>query len=420
MPVYFKSNITKTWAVGIPKSRKKVELELWRLEVFPSRKKASIKAKDYAATATLSGICSRDGLLLRDKPENTARQTYRLMLDQEIKLLAKVDGTEVKTGGTALDGSWYLAMSDDGTQGYVFSNQLIIWDASSGPKPKLAESAPAPDARLPDLFEQTWRPEYFRSMETAKRYDFYQYQLRFGLFADPTRKMVRVEQPGFSKIYKYESINQDAEGAFVLGSSGAKLHFTRSGDLVLTPPIEDITPEFRKYLLGDAGTSEATAPVSDNSASLDAEPAITITFVRQKNDPRTIIASEERRRLNLLAALVASGERFESETAGVLIITATTRVTWVSYDSLVPDVIPEGSGERASISLNLYVAPELAGQWQGGLTLTFDADKRPDVYFLYRSDESSLTLAAVKRDSIKNNEIQNGFDIVPMVFSRFR
>ncbi len=426
VPVYFKSNITKTWVVGQLKGKKKVELELWRLEVYPSRKKAEARAKEYESMATLSGICLRDGLLLHEKPENNATQTYRLMIGQEIKLLAPAQGIPVKTGDEVLEGSWYLAIAEDGTQGYVFSNQLTIWDTRTAERPKLAESAPAPDARLPDLFEQTWRPEYFRSMETAKRYDFYQYQLRFGLFADPTKKSVRVEQPGFSKVYKYESINQDSEGAFVLGSSGAKIHFTLSGDLVLTPPPADISPEFRKYLLGTKGITEPAAPSAASGASGASgtsgtpEVPLTLNFIRQKNDPRALIASEERRRLNVLAALVASGERFENEQAGVLIITATTRATWVSYEQLVPAIIPEGAGDKASISMNLYVSPEMSSQWQGGFTVTFDAEKRPEVYFLYRADETSLSLLPVGRDVIKNNEIQSAGQSEPIVFTRFR
>ena len=102
-PVLFKSNITKTYALRLPDSKDIEELELWRIDLYQNRKSAESAAEAFAELASVFGITARDGLLLRDKPENLGTQVYRLRLDQEVKLLKKVRGAVVETGGVPLD-----------------------------------------------------------------------------------------------------------------------------------------------------------------------------------------------------------------------------------------------------------------------------------------------------------------------------
>ncbi|PKL08021.1 MAG: hypothetical protein CVV51_11125, partial [Spirochaetae bacterium HGW-Spirochaetae-7] len=145
---------------------------------------------------------------LREKPDNTSEQVFRLKLGQPVKFLAKVEGAAVETGGMKLEGQWYHALADDGTTGYIFSNQLQPWNASEEAMPNLRVEAPATDASLSSLFDTTWRPDYFDFMLSSGILDLAAYQPRFGFFADPMRKVLRVERAEFSRVYKYESIER--------------------------------------------------------------------------------------------------------------------------------------------------------------------------------------------------------------------
>lgn len=216
VPIHFKSNITKTYAVDVPKSRAKEELDLWRVQTFPSRSKAQASAASFAPLASIFGVAARDGLLLREKPDNTSDQVFRLRLGQEVKLLRKVDGAALETGGARLEGDWYEALCDDGTKGYVFSNQLLLWDVSKGPKPEPGPGKPAVDSSLSALFDTVWRPDYFDAMVASKQIDLGSYQPRFGLFADALRKIIRVERANFSRIYKYTDITRRDDGMYEL------------------------------------------------------------------------------------------------------------------------------------------------------------------------------------------------------------
>lgn len=379
VPVYFISNITKTYAVGVPGSKEKAELELWRVEEHATRAGAKSAEARFAELAPIYGVATRDGLLLRAKPDNKAEQVYRLRLGQEIKLLERVDGAVVETGGVALEGEWYKALAADGTTGFIFSNQLTRWDAAAGPKPLIAIDRPEADATLSTLFSTVWRPDYFDSMVADGKLDLAAYSPRYGVFSYAVRKQIRIERPEFSKAYNYASIARKDDGSYEIQPSGATIAFAKSGGIIFTPPEADVPPD-------------ALARVREE---LGDEAVVSYAFVDHKSDILGVIAAEERKRLSRLAEFVAGGERFESELGGVLIATRSARFTWVAYGALTPDPIPEGSGEKGSISMDLYLSPELQSSWSGAFTLRFEAGSRPEVRFAYRLDNSRLTLAYI-------------------------
>ncbi len=375
-PVLFKSNITKTYAIRLPDSKEVEELELWRIDLYQNRKTAETAAEAYADLAPVFGITARDGLLLRDKPENLGIQVYRLRLDQEIKLLGKVRGALVETGGVPLPGDWYQALAEDGTTGYVFSNQLIFWNRNEEDRPSAATNAPRLDIQIAELFGPVWRPDYFIPMADSGEVDLRSYHPRFGLFADATQRIVRVERPGFSRVYRYTSITQAADGTFELVPTGVTIHFNQSGNLVLTPPASDPSA----VLLASSDPANPDVP-------------FTVTFNKQRDEPQTVILAEERRRLARLGTLVADGERFESEFFGVLIMTRSARFTWVGTEILVPSIIPEGAGETGAILMDTFLSPELALTWDGAFSLLFDSEKQPRITFAYRATPDGLELA---------------------------
>mgnify|MGYP004703130793 CR=1 FL=1 len=404
VPVLFKSNITRTYALRLPDTKDVEELELWRVDLYQNRRAAKSAAAAYAELAPIFGITARDGLLLRDKPENLGTQVYRLRLDQEIKLLRKVPGAIVETGGVPLPGEWYHALAEDGTTGYVFSNQLVFWNRSKEDRPSVSGNAPRLDIQIGELFNSVWRPDYFIPMADSGEVDLRSYHPRFGLFADATQRMVRVERPGFSKVYRYTSITQASDGTFELVPSGAKIHFNQSGDLVLTPPEADLSAA----LLASRDTENPDAP-------------ITLGFRKQRDDPQTVILAEERRRLARLGSLVADGERFESESFGVLIMTRSARFTWVGTDLLVPSILPEGTGDTGAILMDTFLSPELALSWDGAFSLLFDSENRPRITFAYRATPDALELAHVPASLVSGATASSSTELTSVAhFVRYR
>jgi hypothetical protein len=385
-PVYFLSNITKTYAVGVPGSRAKEELELWRVERYTSRGKAKAAAATYAEIASLYGVATRDGLLLREKSDNKSEQVYRLKIGQEVKLLEQVKGELVETGGIQLEGNWYRALAGDGTVGYIFSNQLTFWDAKDGPKPLIAIDKPEADEALSKLFSTVWRPDYFDSMVASGLLDLASYQQRFGVFSYSVRKQIRVERPEFSKVYNYTSIARKDDGSYGLQPSGASFSFTATEGLSFTPPAADVPPMALEKAKEERGE----------------DAVVTYLFINHKEDIQNVIAGEERKRLARLSAFVAKGERYESDSYGVFIATRSARFTWVEYGPLSPSIIPEGAGGTGSIVMDMFLSPELIGAWDGAFTLYFEGGEKPAVRFAYRHDGKTLALAFLTPELVRN------------------
>ena len=186
VPVYIKSNIEKVYVVGVPGAKgkekgKKIELKLWQLELYSTRAKAEAAAKAMGPNLSLYMVAMRDGLPLRDGPSNTGRRVYRLRVGQTLKVLEKVSGEAVSTGGQTLPGSWYRVLADDGTTGYAFSYAFRVYDESKeGPPAQAAAKKEPLSGRVDLFFSRTWRPEYFQEMLDDNRVDLDYFSLHYG------------------------------------------------------------------------------------------------------------------------------------------------------------------------------------------------------------------------------------------------
>lgn len=365
VPVLIKSNINHVYVIEAPDSHKKVEVPIWQIEVFRSRRDAEKRAEEFAPNASLYAVALRDGLVLREEPRNTADQVFRLRRNQQIKLLGKSAGEVVTTGGQALEGDWYLAMGDDGTRGYVFSNQLRIYDEAKAGTPELeASDDGSVAAELEPLFVHTWRPAYFRTMIEEGRVDLERFGSQYGIFVDAVRRQIRIEYPGASRFFNYTTIEREPKGGYRFKDLPLTIAFREDGAM-------DVTIE------------------SDYGAG-------TYAFLPFDGDVRETVRREELRRSNLLAALVARGARFVSEEWGALTIGRTGRFTWAAYDKLIPEVIPEYSGDAGNVNPALFLGPTLVGEWTGGLSFSFDGGLKPRADFLYRFTEYGLELQLVR------------------------
>ncbi len=363
LPVLIKSNINKVYVVEVPETGEKAEVPFWKIELFRRRGDAESRASAFGATARLYALTLRDGLVLRKEPRNLSDQVYRLRRDQVIKLLQKTEGEAVLTGGQPLPGDWYLAMGEDGTRGYVFSNQLQVYDETS-PPPQASKPAADAGLELEALFVKSWRPAYFRTMIEQSRVDLQRLAPHYGIFVDGVRRQIRIEYPGASRFFNYSNIRREPDGGFRFEGLPLVIRFREDGLL-------DVTIE------------------SDYGAG-------TYAFEHFDQDIREIVRREELRRRSVLEGIIARGERFVSEEWGALTLTRTGRFTWAAYERLVPEAIPEYSGDVGVADPGLFLGPALEGVWDGGLVLTFDGGQKPRADFVYRITPEGLTLQLVR------------------------
>ncbi len=387
VPVYLKSSIMKDYVIGLPgDASSKVEVPLWQIEMFRTKGAASRRVADMADLVSVYMVAARDGLPVRKEPSNAADRVYRLKSGEMVKVLKRVDGEALYTGGEKLQGDWYEVLTLDGTVGYAFSHAMRIVDENSGTIPD--ETSPEADAdAVASIFSRTWRPAWYAAMIQDGMVDTDYFSLRFGLFGDAKNRQIRVELPSSSKVFSYSSITQD-EGWIVFGSTDLRVKLDGPSSLVAS------------------WGAEAEEPPAESAGWRPGDTQV--RFVVVDADIRDAIRAEEARcsaaLRGFLQAAKAAGAKteasgalaFASPQAGGFELWPSATYAWKNADFLPAGFAPASDGDSAAqkgaVSFGLRLADSLAAEWQGGFSLYPEpTGQRSD--YVYRLDAAGLTFA---------------------------
>jgi hypothetical protein len=437
VPVYIKSNIQKLYVVGVPglqgkDKNKKIELPLWQIDLFGSRGAAAARAKALGPNISLYMIAARDGLPLRDKPSNTlGKKVFRLREGQTVKVLDKVEGEQVSTGGEVLPGYWYLVLADDGTRGYIFSYALRLYDEAKEGPPVIASANQALSGRVDLIFSRSWRPEYFQEMLDDSRVDLDYFSLRYGLFVDAIRKQVRVELPAASEVFDYSDITETS-GVYAFVGTPLRIKIETDKRLLVSWTGADASSQGNdaaasggdgasaaaastgladSSALADAVAAQAAAAAASDSALegyVSAGSAGSASFVVLTADALETVRLETLRRQKLLSAFVdgvggAWRSPADNPGLGQLAIAKSGRFSWKGRGDAVAGLVAPDAGETGEVSFRLYLDPSIASSWSGSFSLRFDqaegAKTKPAwLDFLYRRSPGGLVIAPAAQE----------------------
>lgn len=392
VPLYLKSNITKVYVIGVENSgtgagEERIEVPLWQIQAFKSKKDALGRADKFGALRSTYLIAARDGLPVRESPSNTADRVYRMRDGEMVKALEMVEGEELFTGGTKLQGNWYKVLAGDGTVGYAFSYAMELFDETVGSLPgreKLAQGSEATDA----LFSNAWRPAWYATMLSEGSVDLDYFSLKFGLFGDAINRQLRMELPGFSRVFQYSSITEES-GWLVFGSTDLRIKIEDKGSLLAAwnGTIPDREPEETAGWNADPGFARFVVPGADVREAIRAEES------RRSQAARDFFALA-----GGTIPLVAGALEAVSEESGALTLFPGGSFSWTGGASMPAGFAPESSdasqqgAARGAAVYGLRLAGELARQWQGGFSL-YPEDSGARLDYLYRFDAAGLTLA---------------------------
>lgn len=372
LPVYIRSNIDKVWVVGVPGTKDKVELPLWKLDLAGNQKKAMALAEDFAALATTYAEAIQDGLPLRSEPDNSARRVYRLKLGQIVKVLEKAKGNPAMSGETPLPGDWYLVLTDDGERGYCFSYRLKLFDAADGAPAQvdLAKKV-EPDVKLETMLSKAWYPEAYKDMVNNRRIELESFSDKYGFYPGQDTGLVRITLPGLSFEQPYTGMVRLRDGVWRF--DGTTVQATLRSPSVLGVQYNDANGAQKSYV-----------------------------FVALPADAKDYIAQETERRATLYDTLYQSGPSFISENYGTLTLTPGSFFTWTGTDLLIPGIIPDTAGSTGTIELRTFLDPTLESSYNGVLSLHFDGlEKEQYLHFLYALTPDGVILEFLPRSSLE-------------------
>ncbi|GMO40544.1 MAG: SH3 domain-containing protein [Treponemataceae bacterium] len=388
--VYFKSNITNTYAIGLPSDDKqKVEIPAWQLSAPSSRGNAVRTARRFAEYKNQYASVALDGLPIRSEPINTARQVYRLKKNEVIKVLYKETGQAVMIGNTPTEGDWLRVVTSDGTQGWCFSFNLCLFDSRDTESlgGQSAETQSADDTVLEEILSRVWYPEIYESLILSNTIDLTRINSDYGFSINQENQTVKIRLPEFEKDGAYTEIIKQTDGSYdFLGSSVYVIH-RQPGLIVVTV------------------TDERGMPTANN-------------FIAVDETVDSIISAEKARRARLLRAIISLGPVFSSANYGTLQFSEDNSFYWQDFRLLTPLIIPSGAANSGAVEFKYFLSRQLASEFDGVITFNFESAE-DEVNFFYKIESGGLRLEDVSGAVIRENVfISRGNSPIVAFFAR--
>jgi len=379
LPVYIRSNIDKVWVVGVPealikdKNADKIEIPLTLFEFTGSRKKADLRAQEFAEYAHLYAENLQDGLPIRDNPDNGSRRVYRLRLGEIIKVLSTVEGNPpISTTGDPLPGDWYRVLTHDGVIGFCFSYRLKIFEHLEGPLQAAVvtrnEAAPDPDLDL--VLSRTWSPESYLQMVSSRRINIRELRRNYRFDPGQDTGIAKIFLPDMEMEFVYDGIYPDGERAWHFEGTSLQMNLRTN-------------------------TSLAVQFTDDTGARR------TLVFAALSSDINDLILQETSRREAQFAAIYEQGPVFTSNNYGTIVFTETGGFTWTGFDLLVPQLIPAGARGEGRIEMDLFIAQSFTERYTGAVTFRFSSTNTI-LRFMYSLDNQGLRLEVVPDYAIED------------------
>ncbi len=390
--VYVKSNISHTYIIGIPETKKKVEIPLWQISEPASRSKTKKLAARHSEYEHTYASVKLDGLPIRGEPVNTAKQVYRLRKGEVIRVLYKGKGQAVTNGKGNLQGEWLRVLTKEGTQGWCFSFNLNLFERVSddiSSSVKQEEAAVEEDETLKAMLEKNWYPEYYSDMIRTGRYNFDLFTADFGFsFGNQEEDIhsARIKKADINKMWDYEKLNKKEDYVYQLD------------ELQVTVTVR--------------GKNSIAVQYMDIDGKMKNE-----NFVAVEGDIQEIIDAESARRQDELKSIVAAGPVFTSSNYGTIVFNNENSVTWSNYQLLVPSIVSSSALGSVSVTVENYLSNQLKKEFDGILTFYFIGMEKP-VNFFYKMDGNGLRLEDATKAQIKDNFVTSrGSSPLVMYFS---
>ena len=355
------------------------EVDAWRVRVFPARSKAEAEEERYEAYRDLYAFARREGLPLREQPNQEARRVYRLREGELVKVLERGEA-KVKVG--VYEDYWYRVLSQDGSEGWCFGRFLPVFQAAGDPQEQAARLV-AQDPLLEALTSTTWRPEYFQEMAAGGRIDLERFRPEIGFFIDASRNLASLVLPGFSRSWEYQEIRSVGPGRYLIAGPELRVAMSSRDRLVLS--------YYRK------------------------EQAVSQVFINFTGELEQLIKSEVERRKTRFREFFDRGPVMSSGGYGRIRLQEGSRFTWEGFGRLGEQVFLRPVQGGGTVDFPYHLSAELRARYDGVITFRFDEYAPGEgTSFLYKFDESGVRFEYLSLRYIQDQEAV-GVNPAPLV-----
>jgi hypothetical protein len=356
-----------------------LEVEAWRLRMFPARNQAEAEAQRYQPYLGLFAYAQREGLPLREQPNQEARRVYKLREGQLVKVLER---GEAKVLIATYEDYWYRVLTEDGSEGWGFGYFLPVFEAGADPQAEAARLM-AQDPLQDALVSTAWRPEYFQEMEASGRIDLERFRPEIGFFVDAAGKRAQLVLPGFSQSWDYREISSVGPSRYLFAGPELRVTMSSRDRLVLT--------YFRK------------------------EQQASQVFINFTGELEQMIKAEGERRQARFREFSQRGPVMSSSGYGRIRLLEGSHFIWEGFGRLGEQVFLRRVQGAGTVDFPYYLSSELGARYDGVITFRFsEYGPGEGTSFLYKYDDSGVRFEFLALRYIQGDEAV-GVNPSPMV-----
>lgn len=379
------SQISDTYLVAVKGERQAREFPKGSVRRFARRAEADAAAETLAPWLTTWAFSRKEDpppLPIREQADTGAKTVYRLRYGQLVKVVGR---SAERVAIKPYTDYWYEVATEDGYVGWCYGHYLKVFTAEGEPAVE-QERLLSEDDTLARIQGTTWRPDYFRKMINEGRIDLASFREDVGLFPDPDNRVFRLVLTRETLEFPYQRIER----------SGTTSYAAVGSDLRITVLDEErISVSYRD---GDQQAGGLYAVLEQDVAE--------------------VIAGELQRRQDLFDRLRSAGATLTSGSYGVIRLEAGMRFSWQGFERLVPSLIGAKAKGAGRVDFPYHVGKELAGQYDGVITLQFD-DGESTVSFLVKNAAGGVRFTSLGRDAFEELEaVRVGISPVVIFFSQ--
>ncbi len=361
------SELADMYLVNDGTGEESVQMERWRVSFFEEKDQAEENALEVLKYKTIFARNLKDGLLIRERPDINSQRVYKMRKDQIIKIYGKIES--VSTIGQ-YEGFWYKVLTEDGIAGYCFDHYLDIFDSSVKPEEKVDPA----ELLMESAFTGIYYPAAFVDMINKKAIDLSLFKPQTGFFPDPENKNVKIVTNGYSVTFKWETLSLIDKRSFELDDSGLEITV-----------FSDTKLQVRYYYQDEK---------------------VITNYVVIENIEDIIIEENERREA-LFTSLIETGTNYTSSAYGQISIGTDGSFSWIGYQRLTPQIIPDGSGGTGKIRFDKFLSPSLREEYTGVISFEFKyGEEYIPVNFLYSLEERKLRLTYIPENDFEEKIVR--------------
>ncbi len=366
LPVTEESEIRDEYTLETADSSK-AAVSRWKVNFFEKESDAQAFASEYAEYKDIYAETMKNGLSIRQEPDIQSERVYKLREQQLLKIISREPSPETIAGS---EGYWYTVLTEDGTTGYCFDLNLRLFNIKTQ---STEDSDSVKDPMLDIFLSKVYRPDFFLDMIRKNTIDLSRFRTTTGIFSFPEEKRIELVTEDFSTEFNYSRITRNNSGRFIFEGTSLQIE-VRSEDRIAAY----YTHNNREY----------------------AEAMIYIDNIEERID------SEIERRELLYQALADLGT-VSSSAYGRITFEEDEAFTWTDFGRLVPNAIPDKSGNTGIILLNYFPGSAIASDYDGVISFSFDGIPAGGlVNFLFELSDLGIKLVYVPPADIDRNIVE--------------